>query len=199
MANLSAPRINPGDDLATVLAEISDLLQPKYDPRGSEVAELDTRTRLGAVLQNVIEDWLIAIQTTLDGVTAGMAVVIDTRTSGATTTASIAGLASGNFTINVPSTRMHFDFVRCLSNSAELGPTGRLQFFADAARTKTVYDSLLQVGEPPADTDDFADTLSWGAYADDGTGLADEILYGTVTNGGAGASTFTIRVVGMGY
>lgn len=199
MANFTSPRITSGQDLATILANNPELFQLKHDPRGSEVSETDTRTRLGALLQNTVEDWLVALQTGFDGMSAGSAIALDTRTTGAVTTASIAGLASGNFQIAVPKTRMRFDFVRCVSNASELGPTGRLQFFADSGRTKTVYASALKMGDPSADTDDFADTMSWGAFANDGTGLADLILYGTVTNGGAGASTFTVSVVGVGY
>lgn len=186
-------------DLTTALAVAPLVWQLKLDRRGSEVSEADTNRELGAVYLNLVDDWLIAMQTTIDSLGAGAAVVLDTRSSGETTTASIAGGATGDFEITVPKTRMRFDYLRCLSNSAQSGPTGRLQFFADAGRTKEVYNSLLKVGSPPVDTDDFVDSMSWGAYADDGTGLTDLILYGTVTNGGGSASTFTIRVVGMGY
>ena len=199
MANLPTPRITTLMDLADIVTEIGPLLQEKFDRDGSAVADDDTNTRAGAAWPNAVDDWLMALQERIDSLSAGMASVLDTRSAGSVTTASIAGLASGNFEITTPSDRMRFDFVRCLSNSSELGPTGRLQFYADTGRTKLVYDSALQMGEPPVDVDDFIDTLSWGAYADDNSDLVDEILYGTVTNGGAGASTFTIYVVGVGY
>jgi hypothetical protein len=188
--------------LAEIVDAIGLLLQQKFDRDGSEVSDADTNTRAGAAWPNAVDDWLMALQTAVDDLKSMAAAdfaVKDTRNAGDVTTASIASLATGNFTIVMPSDRVAVQWLRVVSNSSQSGPTGRLQFFADAARTKQVYDSLLRMGDPPVDVDDFVDGMAWGAFADDSSGLESDTLYGSVTNGGGSASTFTVKVVAISF
>jgi hypothetical protein len=197
MANHDDPRITSGMDLAAILAEGVLLLQKHHDPRGSVVTDAMTIEQAGAVLFNFYEDWLIALQGNVDSLGAGAAQVLDTRTIGAVTTATINAGASGDFEITVPSTRMSIQWLRCTSNAPSTG--GTLQFFADSARTKLVYESDLKMGDPPVDVADFVDGMAWGAFSDDSTGLTDLKLYGTVQNGGVSNSTYTLKLVALGF
>jgi hypothetical protein len=184
-------------DLAAILAEGVLLLQKHHDPRGSEVDDAGMIDRVGARLLNFYEDWLIALQENVDSLGAGAAQVLDTRTTGATTTATINASATGDFEITVPSTRMSIQWLRCTSNAPSTG--GVLQFFADSARTKPVYESEMRAGDPPVDVADFVDGMAWGAFSDDSTGLTDSKLYGRIENTGVSNSTYTLRLVGLGY
>lgn len=186
--------------LAEILDSCAALLQVKRDRRGSEVSEANTNTRVGQVWLNFVDDFLLSLKQQIEGVAAGSAQMKDTRFTGATTTASISAGADGDFEIAFPTERVHVWWLRVRSNSGESGPGGRIQLFADSLRTKTIYDSNLVMGDPPVDVDDFVDGMSWGAFADDGSGLeldGSDVphMYGTITNGGSGASTFTVRVV----
>lgn len=198
MANLSDPRVTAGMDLAAILAEGVLLLQQHHDPRGSEVGD-EVLDRFGARSLDFMQDWLIALQSNVDSLGASSAQVLDTRTTGATTTGSISAGASGDFEIDVPSTRMTFQWIRVRRNSTESTATSTVRFYADADRTKLVYESDLKSGDPAVDVYDFADGLTWGAFSDDGTGLDDLKLYGTIDNNGDGASTYTVRAVAIGY
>lgn len=197
MANLSDPRVTAGMDLAAIMAEGVLLLQQHHDPRGSEVGD-EVLDRFGARSLDFIQDWLLALQANVDSLGASSAQVLDTRTTGATTTGSIAAGDSGDFEIDVPSTRMTVQWLRVRRNSTESSATSSVQFYADAGRTKLVFDSDMKMGDPAVDVYDFADGLTWGAYSTDGTGLEDQKLYGTINNDGDGPSTYTIRMVAVG-
>lgn len=190
--------------LAEILAEGVLLLQKHYDPRGSEVTDAMTIDQAGAVLFNFYEDWLIALQTKVDEVVSTPAAlsVKDTRTTGATTTSSIASAGSANFTISMPTDRVSVQWLRVKANNTE-GYTpsaeSQISFYADADRTQLVYQSNLVSGVEADATADFVDGMAWGAFADNGDGLEENILYGTIVNDGDAASTFTVRVVALAY
>lgn len=198
MANTEDPRVTAEMTLEEILEEGVLLLQKHHDPRGSEVTDAMTIDRAGAVLFNFYEDWLIALQTRAEA--GGGDEMKDTRFTGATTTVSIPAGEDRDFEIVFPTDRVQVWWLRVRSNSGESGPGGRVQLFVDSLRVKPIYDRELQMGDPLVDVDDFIDRQSWGAFADDGSGLElDESdiphMYGTITNGGSGPSTFTIRVV----
>lgn len=191
--------------LADILVEISLLLQQKYDRDGSEVSEADTNTRLGAYWLNAVDDWLMAAQeniddlkTTVDALSAGAALVFDSRTSGSATTASItSGGGTGNFTITGLGARTTVQWLSVTSNAPSTG--GRVQFYVDSGRTKECYNSEIMSGDPPVDATSLVDGMAWGAFSDDGTGLTGGTLYGKITNDGASNSTYTIKMVAIYY
>lgn len=186
-------------DLAAILAEGVLLFQKHHDPRGSEVDDAGMIDRAGAALFNIYEDWLIALQTNYDAMSAASAQVFDTRSTGATTTASIASAATGNFEIVVPATRLTVSFLRCQRDAGAGSAGGVLSLYVDAARTKLCYRSEMKEGDPAVDVADFTDTLAWGSFSDDGTGLTDLKLYGSFQNLSASASTYTIRLVAVAF
>jgi hypothetical protein len=198
MANLSDPRVTAGMDLAAIMAEGVLLLQQHHDPRGSEVGD-EVLDRFGARSLDFIQDWLLALQANVDGLGASSAQVLDTRTTGSTSTGSIAAGASGNFEVDVPSSRMTFQWIRVRRNSTESSATSTVRLYADSDRTKLIYESDLKSGDPAIDVYDFADGLTWGAFSDDGTGLEDLKLYGTIDNDGDGPSVYVFRCVAIGY
>lgn len=207
VSNLPTPRVNSSMNLSQVLVAIGDLLQPKFDRDGSEVTDLETNTRAGAVWPNAVDDWLMALQGSIDslkesveGLEAGGTLVKDTRETGQTTTGSVSSSSSLDFTIPMAgSTRWVVQWLRVVRNSEESSATSTVFLYADSDRTKLVYQAALQAGDPLADVYDYTDGTPFACFSNDGTGLEDSTLYATIVNDGDGASTYTVRMFAVGY
>lgn len=196
MAN-TPPLVDDSMDSTDFLDAVADLIQLKVDQRGAEVAALDTNTRAGAIWFNMVDDALLALFTKTDSMVAASAVVYDTRSSPTVTGSATSGGGTVNFQISLSKTRATIDWIRVVSNSASVG--GLVQLYADSARTKLVYQSEIAAGDPPVASTEYDDGNPFACISSDGTSLADEILYGTITNDGGTNSTYSVYLVGHGY
>jgi hypothetical protein len=120
-------------------------------------------------------------------------VTIDTRGAGKTVTPSAAsggGTATGSINLGVSWGEIILLRVKANGNTT----SSVIQFFADAARTDAVYVSW------PADcftAPYYEDHEGWTCFSKTNN-LAGGLLYYTITNNGANASTYDIEMVGWG-
>jgi hypothetical protein len=112
---------------------------------------------------------------------------LDTRSTPLLTGSATSAGGTVNFTIatGFPRPMIEFLDVEATSNTV----SSDVRFYRDAARTSLVYEALAR----DAFTAPFVDATPWVGYNRAGD-LESNTLYGRITNNGANASTYSIRV-----
>lgn len=113
--------------------------------------------------------------------------VLDTRAAPLVTGSATSGGGTVNFTIATGFSTPLIEFLDVEANGNTT--TSDIRFYRDAARTSLVYEALAR----DAFTAPFVDATPWAGYNRSGD-LESNTLYGRITNNGANASTYDIRV-----
>ena len=113
--------------------------------------------------------------------------IFDTRSSPTLTGSATSGGGTVDFTIAVgfPTPLVEFLDVQAVGNTVD----SDIRFYRDAARTSLIYETLAR----DAFTTPFVDATPWAGYNRAGD-LESNTLYGRITNNGANASTYNVRV-----
>jgi hypothetical protein len=113
--------------------------------------------------------------------------VFDTRAAPLLTGSATSAGGTVDFTIvtGFPTPLIEFLDVAAVGNTV----TSDIRFYRDAARTSLVYEALAR----DAFTTPFVDATPWAGYNRAGD-LESNTLYGRITNNGANASTYNIRL-----
>lgn len=113
--------------------------------------------------------------------------VFDTRSTPTVTGSANSGGGTVDFTIVTGLTAPLIEFLDVTANGNTV--SSDIRFYRDSARTSLVYEVLAR----DAFTTPFVDATPWAGYNRAGD-LESNTLYGRITNNGANASTYDVRI-----
>ena len=173
--------------LAAFKAQYIQQLVLKLDKQGREATLAELEAAAGQLWGNFIEDVLRRI---LEFAPRRM---LDNRAAPLVTASAAMSGGTVDFELDPKSTNGRGVWLHVVSDAASVG--GTVEFFADAARSKLVYQSDIAAGDPPVATDTLHDGTPWTAISEDGSDLEAGKLYGTITNDGGSNSTYTVQMI----